>query len=219
MSGQFYRKCQGAPLWNITGDRLPGGHLLLLSRIAAPLASSFFLLRWFSFQLTLVYSFDHVFVCVSPVLLRYIILKLNLNLIEMGSSFLQLVVADSLGRLFLIPFPFDRFFSTRKTFLIICGLGTGATTLIFAAVFSTASPSDVRGALKKGISFGEKNPPSHFWEFSVPLKISISQLQDLFDLASLAPVLTHPGLILATLALYCCFYNIGFGPIKHTLLR
>ena len=64
MSAQFYRKCQGAPLWNITGDRLPGGHLLLLSRIAAPLASSFFLLRWFSLQLTLVYSFDHVFVCV-----------------------------------------------------------------------------------------------------------------------------------------------------------
>ena len=105
----------------------------------------------------------------SAVLIRYIILKLILNLLEMGSSFLQLVVADSLGRLFLIPFPFDRFFSTRKTFLIICGLGTGATTLIFAAVFSTASPSDVRGALKKGISFGEKNPPSHFWGFSVLL--------------------------------------------------
>ena len=48
--------------------------------------------------------------CVSPVLLRYMILKLILNLIEMGSSFLQLIVADSLGRLFLIPFPFDRFF-------------------------------------------------------------------------------------------------------------
>ena len=169
MSAQFYRKCQGAPLRNITGDCLLGEHLLLLSRIASPLASSFFLRRCLFLQLTLVYSFDHVFVCVSPVLLRYIILKLNLNLIEMGSSFLQLIVADSLGRLFLIPFPFDRFFSTRKTFLIICGLGTGATTLIFAAVFSTASPSDVRGALKKGISFGEKNPPSHFWEFSVLL--------------------------------------------------
>ena len=115
MFAQFYRKCKGAPLWNITGDRLLGGHLLLLSRIAAPLASSFFLLRWFSLQLTLeVYSFDHVFVCVSPVLLRYIILKLNLNLIEMGSSFLQLVIADSLGRLFLIPFPFDRFFFDQK---------------------------------------------------------------------------------------------------------
>ena len=64
MSAQFYRKCQGAPLWNITGDRLPGGHLLLLSRIAAPLASSFFLRRCLFLQLTLVYSFDHVCVCV-----------------------------------------------------------------------------------------------------------------------------------------------------------
>ena len=50
----------------------------------------------------------------SAVLIRYIILKLILNLIEMGSSFLQLVVADSLGRLFLIPFPFHGFFRPEK---------------------------------------------------------------------------------------------------------
>ena len=102
----------------------------------------------------------------SAVLIRYIILKLILNLLEMGSSFLQLIVADSLGRLFLIPFTFDRFFSTRKTFLIICGLGTGATTLIFAAVFSTASPSDVREALKKGIFYRKKSSLSFLGIFS-----------------------------------------------------
>ena len=104
----------------------------------------------------------------SAVLIRYIILKLILNLIEMGSSFLQLVVADSLGRLFLIPFTFDRFFSTRKTFPIICGLGTGATTLIFAAVFPTASPSDVRGVLRKGISVRKKSSFTFLGIFSSP---------------------------------------------------
>ena len=39
------------------------------------------------------------------------------------------------------------------------------------------------------------------------------------NLPFLAPILSHPALILTNLSLYCCFYNIGFGPIKHTLLR
>merc|ERR1719239_644821 len=73
---------------------------------------------------------------------------------EMGFSFLQLIVADSLG---------------RKTFLIICGLGISVTTLIFAAVFAR-----------------------------------VSQSKALFDLASLAPLLSHPALILTNLSLYYC---------------
>ena len=158
-------------------------------------------------------------VCVSAVLIRYIILKLILNLLEMGSSFLQLIVADSLGRLFLVPFPFNCFFFGQKNLPHHLWPRHGCNNSHLCCSFFYSFSFWCKGSLKKGKIFLKQILLHIFGNFQFSCKFSISLLQDLFDLASLAPVLTHPGLILATLALYCCFYNIGFGPIKHTLLR
>ena len=160
---------------------------------------------------------------------RYRAHVLTSILSEMGFSFLQLAVADSLGR-WPMSYPSNShvctFESTRKTFLIICGLGIGATTLIFAAVFATVSQSD--DIVRKPPIFWAKSIKTElfvsFHNTSTSLFIFFHQVknslpQTFLDVPSLTFLLSHPALILTNLSLYCCLYNIGFGPIKHTLLR
>ena len=92
------------------------------------------------------------------------------GLSEMLFSFMQMIVANNLG---------------RKTFLILSTLGCSAATLAFAAIF-----------------WIQQNP-----DFNLIFS------QDMAD------VLSSNIFIIICVIFYYLTFNLGIGPIKHTLLR
>lgn len=100
-----------------------------------------------------------------------VVLVLVTGFSEMGFSFLQMVIADKLG---------------RKTFLILSTIGCSLSTLTFAAIF-----------------WKIKNSEYTFLIFGSPI---------------LDTILSSNMFLVFCLIVYFLSFNIGLGPIKHTLI-